>query len=201
MASLRPVATTQWHLRIRPLPGEQACGDTGFVQQAEGCLFAVLIDVLGHGDGAARVADVARAFCAAHCMEQPASVIEGLHAQLHGSVGAVADCVRIALASGELTYAGMGNITTRIFGNRSQQLVSRDGVIGYHMPSPITRTLHLTDGDLVLMYSDGISSRFDIEDLRDVLASDVEHITACLMERFGKQTDDASCLAIRYLSC
>ncbi len=201
MAALNQVTATQWHLRIRPLPGEQACGDTGFVRQAEGYLFAALIDVLGHGDNAARVADAARACCSAHCMKQPASVIEELHAQLHGSVGAVADCVRIVLATGELAYAGMGNITTRIIGAASQQLVSRDGVIGYHMPAPVTRTCRLTDGDLVLMYSDGISSRFDADDLRDVLDGDVRAITACLMERFGKQTDDASCLAIRYLSC
>jgi hypothetical protein len=66
------------------------------------------------------------------------------------------------------------------------------------MRTPQERTLRLQAGDLVLLYTDGVSDRFGIEDYPGLTFDEPATVAGAVVTRFGKQHDDAACLAFRY---
>jgi hypothetical protein len=102
--------------------------------------------------------------------------------------------------TGDLMYVGVGNIAVKILGPRAFSFVPRDGVIGYVMPTPREQHRKLYAGDTLVMYSDGIKEHFDPLDCSGLLNGTAESIAGGLLQQFGKKDDDASCIALRYLT-
>jgi len=188
-------------LEILPMPGEQRSGDTGMIEAKDGLLTATLIDVLGHGDQAADLADKTSRALSAWGDLQPLDTIERLHQQFRGSRGMVASCASIHADTGILEYCGIGNISARIFGSRTHQFVNRDGVVGYRMVSPKTHMFQLQAGDVFIMHSDGITSRFYNEDIGSKLDLPAQKIAEHIMHSYNKGTDDTSCLVVKVHTC
>ena len=188
------------HLVKRALTLKEAeCGDTGVIKEFDGQCFLALVDVLGHGRDAHDVALIAQAYLEQHCREEPVSVMQGLHARLKGTRGAVAAICRLETETGELTYVGTGNIVVRLLGARAFRFVSGDGIVGYMMSTVREQTLKLRVGDVLIMHSDGIREHFELSECPGILTGTAESIAAGLLEQFGKKEDDASCIAVRYL--
>ena len=51
---------------------------------------------------------------------------------------------------------GIGNTVFRRFGEVETRLVSRDGTVGGTMRTPVEETLQLSDGDVIVMSTDGV---------------------------------------------
>ena len=82
----------------RSLEGpEEACGDGGVIVRTEDDCFVALIDVLGHGVEAHRVALQAEEFLANNAARELGDLITDLHAHLKGSRGAVVALCRLKL--------------------------------------------------------------------------------------------------------
>jgi phosphoserine phosphatase RsbX len=187
------------YLIRRPLTGrDDECGDTGVIKESEGERFLALVDALGHGRAAHDVAVLAEHYLQQNYRQDLVALLEGLHASLRGTAGAVAACCRLTLATGQLRYAGMGNITVRLLGPRASRFVLRDGILGYTISSPREKTVMLSPGDVLVMYSDGIEEHFDARECGPFLVGSAETIAANVMRRFDKEADDASCLVLRY---
>ena len=93
----------------------------------------------------------------------------------------------------------MGNTTLRRFGSDESRLVSRDGVVGSRLPSSTrTQRLALADGDLLLLHTDGVRERFSQDDYPQILGHGAVAVCANVVRRFGKDHDDAACVAVRY---
>jgi negative regulator of sigma-B (phosphoserine phosphatase) len=183
----------------RPLlHGDPACGDTGVVVEIGGEYFLALVDALGHGPEAHETAVAAEQYLSEHCADDLLSILNGLHERLRGSRGAVAALCRLNPDTGELRYAGMGNITARLLGPRASRLVPRDGIVGYQMPTPREETLKFYKGDVLVLCSDGIQEHFDPSECPGLLTGTARSIATELLTRFGKDNDDASCLVVRY---
>jgi phosphoserine phosphatase RsbX len=179
-------------------PGE--CGDTGVLRVGDSLCLAALVDVLGHGRGAHDVAIMAEEHLLGISPDTGLTeVMNGLHDRLKGTRGAVASLCRIDMGTGLFRFVGVGNITTRIMGRAPQRLVSRDGVIGYKMTAPREESAVLSLGDIVIMHSDGVSENGDWLEHPELLTGRAREIAEGVLEYFGKQNDDASCLVIRYL--
>lgn len=188
------------HIALRPLlPGPDQCGDVGLLlEYGDECLLT-LVDALGHGGEAYRVACLAKEFVSSHFREDPAAIVTGLHGHLKGTRGAVAAICRLNLRSGNLAYVGIGNITVRVFGARPVTFVPRSGVVGYMMPAPRVTQAKLLPGDLLLMHSDGIHEHRDPAACGGLFRECAEAVSSGLLALFGKEDDDASCIALRYL--
>ena len=183
-----------------PLTGrDDECGDTGVIKAIEGERFLALVDALGHGRAAHAVAVLAEQYLERNYREPLVTILEGLHACLRGTGGAVAAFCRLDLATGELRYTGMGNITVRVLGPRASRFVVRDGILGYAIPSPREESAMLLPGDVLVMHSDGIQEHFAAWECDAMLTDPAETIAANLVRRFGKENDDASCIVLRYL--
>ena len=187
------------HLILRALDGPlEECGDTGVVLADDVSCFVALVDVLGHGPEARCSAIVAEDYLSGCANADLVEAIQGLHRSLRQGRGAVATLCRLDLASGELQVAGVGNITTRIFGSEHLRVLSRDGIVGYSMSTPRVQILRLRPGDIVMLYSDGIRESFEAHDCPGLLSGSAREIAERVMQSFRKADDDASCLIMRY---
>jgi negative regulator of sigma-B (phosphoserine phosphatase) len=178
---------------------ETDCGDTGVIKEFDGQCFLALVDVLGHGSDAHDVALIAQKYLEQNYCKELVDVMQGLHACLKGTRGAVAALCSLDTETGELIYVGIGNITVRVLGPRTSRFVSRDGIVGYMMTTPREQTLKLFVGDVLVMYSDGIKEHFELSEYPGILTGTAKSIAVGLLNQFGKKNDDASCIALRYL--
>jgi len=184
--------------RIRPCLGERVSGDAVVIRPLEGGLFAAIVDVLGHGPDAHQLALLIDAYLTRYASSDIPGLMTRLHQHVQGTRGAAAGLCAIDAAEGRVVYAGTGNTVLRRFGKIDTRLVSHDGVLGQNMRTPRVQTLQLEKGDLVVLYTDGVRDRFTAEDYPSVAHHAPKDVVRTLIERFGKDYDDAACIAVRY---
>lgn len=196
----RPII--DWSARGRPLPGETESGDRHMVAGfADGALLAV-IDGLGHGRDAAIAASIAVSELERDPAAPLAELVARCHTALRRSRGAVLSLVRFNASSGTLNWTGVGNVAGVLAraapaGRPAREaLLARSGVVGYRLPPLRVSTLTIEAGDAVALATDGIAGGFDLEPLVRVPP---DHAAADILDRHGKESDDALVLVARYL--
>ena len=183
---------------IRPCLGERVSGDAVVIRPLEGGIFTAIVDVLGHGPEAHELALVIDAYLSRYGSSDISGLMTRLHQHVQGTRGAAAGLCAIDAAAGRVVYAGTGNTVLRRFGKIDTRLVSHDGVLGQNMRTPRLQTLQLEKGDLVVLYTDGVRDRFTAEDYPSVFHHTPKDVVRTIIERFGKDYDDAACIAVRY---
>ena len=184
--------------QIRPCRGERLSGDAVVIRPLEQGLFVAIVDVLGHGPEAHELTHVIDAYLTRYGTSDVSGLMTRLHQHLKGSRGAAVGLCAIDATTGRIDYAGIGNTTMRRFGKTEARLVSQDGVLGQNMRSPLHQTLQLEPGDLIVLYTDGVSDRFTSDDYPGVLRHAPKEVANNIVQRFGKDYDDAACIAVRY---
>src|SRR5688572_26612516 len=143
-------------LHLRPCFGEIVSGDTVvFVAQGEN-IFLAIADVLGHGPEAHAVAERIAGYLRENAGPDLTGLMRKLHELLKGTLGAAAGIGYLEKVTGCFRYVGVGNTLLRRFGSAETRLVSRDGTVGAYMRTLSESRLHLDDGDLLLMTTDGV---------------------------------------------
>ena len=189
---------TEYGVAAKALQGDQ-CGDSGITLEQKGILLCAVIDGVGHGPNAAIAADTAKNYIEANAEAPLTEILQGVHEVLKSTQGAVACLCRIDLNSGQLSMAGIGNITCRIFrGLDSERLLSRDGILGYMVSTPREHTRKLDNAALLLMHSDGVREHFELFEYPGLLKGNAASVAARVVDTLGKNNDDASCLAVRF---
>jgi hypothetical protein len=179
--------------RVRPFPGEVVSGDTWTHFPIEGGTRIVLIDGAGHGPLANEAAEIARKALEELAAQSAEAALKTCHARLHGTRGAVISIVDIG--AGGLSFTGVGTVDARLLRpDASQQRLAPDrGLLGASMPRLHIWKLPLETADWrLILFSDGIMQRMilDWEQLQDL--SEPDALLDELIERWGRQTDDAS---------
>ena len=189
-----------YFIAVRPFPGNKAaeCGDIVVIKEFDDKLFIGIVDVAGHGKNAHKVAVICKDYLEENYRRDLVETMNGLHEHIKGSRGAVAGLGRLDLKSGELKYVGVGNIVLRKFGETSLKLIPRLGMIGYVIPTPREEVMKLHDGDVLVLYTDGVKEHFELEDYPELLNDNAKTIATLLIRQFGKEEDDATCIALRY---
>lgn len=174
---------------IVPKEGERVSGDAVYVRSCEdGALFAV-IDGLGHGERAAAAAGIAlEALAEAPDSDDVRALVDRVHARLRGTRGAAGMICRFR--DGRLQGCGVGNIELVSQGTRIQWLQS-PGILGASLGKVRIFNALLALGDRLVVFSDGISPRFDLSLFRGMKAAE-----ACraLMSRNRRSYDDSTVL-------
>lgn len=187
-------------IRLRAMQGGiEACGDLGEVCLAGGTCLVWLMDVLGHGVEARQVALKAQAFLQTQTVSDDLKdLLNGLHLELAGTRGAVANFCQIDVVTGEYSAVGIGNICSRIIGKTNQRLVSRDGIVGYGTIRPRVTSGQLRPGDILIVHSDGLSEHWDGLALAGRKHGSAAEIADFLMDQFANKQDDASCIVLKF---
>ncbi|MGK4004788.1 SpoIIE family protein phosphatase [Sorangium sp. So ce1036] len=172
-----------------PKDGERVSGDAAYVRACEdGALFAV-IDGLGHGERAAAASGVAlEALAEAPERDDVRALVDRVHARLRGTRGAAGMICR--LRDGRLQGCGVGNVELASQGTRVQWLQS-PGILGASLGKVRIFDAQLAPGDRLVLFSDGVSPRFDLSVFRGMKAAE-----ACraLMSRHRRSHDDSTVL-------
>jgi len=168
------------------------------IRPLEHGLFAAIVDVLGHGPDAHALTEVIDTFLDRHATADVSTLMAGLHQRLQGSRGAAVGLCAIDATVGSVDYVGIGNTGIRRFGASETRLVSKDGIVGQNMRSPLLQSLKLEPGDVLVLYTDGVSDRFSASDYPSVLLHEPKEVVRVVLDRFGKDHDDSACIAIRY---
>ncbi|PXX59200.1 stage II sporulation protein E [Nocardia tenerifensis] len=196
------IGRIEWAVAGRALPGQRVSGDRGLILDTGGgtVLFAVL-DGLGHGAPAADAADRAAQVLSENRAE-PLDVLMVLcHRAMADTRGAA---VSLALfdPGDTVRWLGVGNVESRVLTKSPAGLAVRAtilltaGIVGYRLPQNLQpQTIHVRPGDLLLMSTDGIVS--ESADAIDLSKSTAD-ITADILGRHAKDTDDALVLAARH---
>ena len=188
----------EYSSRIRPCLGERLSGDAVVIRPLEQGLFVAIVDVLGHGPEAHELTHVIDTYLTRYGSADVSGLMTRLHQHLKGTRGAAVGLCAINTAIGRIDYAGIGNTAMRRFGKSETRFVSQAGVLGQNMRTPRPQTLQLEPGDLIVLYTDGVSDRFTADDYPGVLRHAPEEVASNIVQRFGKDHDDAACIAVRY---
>lgn len=181
----------------RPIPGETENGDASQVSWQGGACRIALVDGVGHGPPAAAAANAACATLTAHPELDPAAALRECHRALAGTRGAVIGIARIDPAAARLTFAGVGNIEASLWLEGSRQRpISYRGILGVALPSVRAFDFDLAGDWCLLLHSDGISSRAEIETLPEFATRQMPALAEAVLARWARPTDDATVIAV-----
>jgi hypothetical protein len=175
------------------MPGEDVCGDAWTVVQHAGRSLIIVADGLGHGRQAAEAAQAAVRTVHAHPTEPPAALLERIHGALRSTRGAAVALAEVHLGRQELTFAGFGNIAgALVAGHKVQYLSSQNGIVGYQMRRVRALTYPWPDNALLLLHSDGLVTRWNLESYPGLTMRQPSLIAGVLYRDYARGRDDVS---------
>ncbi|MFV0889154.1 SpoIIE family protein phosphatase [Metapseudomonas otitidis] len=186
-----------WASENRPCHPERVSGDLAFMRAGPDGVSLVLIDVSGHGASAHQLAQTLEAVLQQTPEQEPARLLQVLHQHCLGTRGAAAGVALVNGERGELSYAGIGNTRICLRGREPWRGVSRDGVLGERFPTPLLQRRAIVPGDVLMLYSDGISESLNLRDGLLDLGADPAALAHQVITHSGRSTDDASCIVLR----
>lgn len=181
-----------------PLAGESVCGDGWGVRQSEDHAMLVLVDGLGHGPIAAEAADTALTVFEASGDRSPTETVAMMHEALRATRGAAVAVAEVRRTSdgASVTLCGVGNtVATMIGSSGTRSLPSMNGTAGLTVRGARDFTTHWTAGEMLVMHSDGITTRWQLDAYPGIRQHDPAIAAAVLHRDFSRGRDDATVLA------
>jgi hypothetical protein len=185
---------TRWAYASRPCRGERRNGDRLVAHQADGTLTLALIDIAGHGDPAADLADAVAEALAPRLDDPPIDTLRWAHTTLLGTRGAAMGIARFDVVAATITWTAVGNVTCRWVGG--PQLVSRDGLLGARTTNPRTERADLIAGATWLLATDGLLR--EAGSVADTWRTPDEQVRN-LLTHASRPLDDATCAIVQVL--
>ena len=198
--SKRPVAPgLEWGVVCVPKRDEEVCGDAWAVTAGHVRNTILVVDGLGHGLQAFDVANAALRTFWGHARERPESILNALHQTLRETRGAVGGVAEIDWDKRELRWAGAGNIAGTLVPveGKASSLVSHSGTLGQNATRFQTFTHAWPDAGLLILHSDGLSSRWALEPYPGLTRKDPSLIAGVLYRDFASRRDDVVVLVGR----
>lgn len=185
-----------------PKPSEMLCGDGYYIEyEPEQQQFnMLLLDGLGHGPGAHEAALAAIEVYKVLPKESPESILKEIHKQIKKTRGAVAMALKYHFQKDALSYCGVGNISGKTIGHNSvKYLSSFNGIVGHVMSSRINnQEVPWERGKLLLVHSDGLTSRVDIAKYPYIQKYDPAILAGCLYRDYTRGNDDSTIIVSKY---
>ncbi len=180
----------------RPCVGESHSGDAYYVRHMRQSLLFGVIDGLGHGPEAHAAASTAVKTIDLYQQEPLAQIVQKCHKALYGSRGAAMALGLLDYASRRIMHVSIGNVETRLWGgDKISRLVCYNGTLGVVLPDFQVLPYPFFQGMLLVMYSDGISDKFE---LAPTLRRDSpQKISQYIFSNFSRSHDDNTVLVIK----
>jgi len=184
----------EWAAISVPAPNEEVCGDSWRIAERDGECAVLVTDGLGHGPLAAEAATRAAAVFEASPFDDAATLIDRAHRALSGTRGAALAVARIGA---RVSYTGVGNIAGVVLGGeRSRGLASQNGTVGVQMRKVQSFDYEWPASGLLVMHSDGISSRWQLDTYPGLALRHPAIVAGVLWRDFGRGRDDATIVVV-----
>lgn len=184
------------NLELRTLmvskPGETCCGDGWAFSRKFGIPTLLAVDGLGHGPEANNAAREAINYFLNTNERIPSVLLTSIHNHIRKTRGVVGAAISYDEKKKTLNYCGIGNISTRIFTHDAvKSFFSYNGIIGMNKPSSIhTQEFECEAPVMVVITSDGIKSRWDLNKYPNIIKHEPSIIAALVYRDFARRTDD-----------
>lgn len=196
------MTVVEWSVAEEALPGQKLSGDRCIVKNAgDGALLAV-VDGIGHGQDAARSAEIAIGVINDSETRSPISLLLRCQQRLQRTRGAVLSLAWFSTADDTMTWLGVGNVAGVLVRRqgygvaRRESLLLRAGTVGAQLPYVSASVLPVTYGDTLIFATDGIRGGF--ADNLNINAS-TQEIARNVIEGHWRKLDDALVLVARYV--
>ena len=138
----------------RALNDDPSCGDECGSWQ-NGCkTILCMADGLGHGEHAHTAAKAAVDYVVGHYSEPLVDIFSGCDKAIRDMRGVAMGICVIDEEKHTLTFAGIGNTRTMIFGDSARSMSNHYGIVGGAYRTLVPETVHLEPGRLVVMFTD-----------------------------------------------
>jgi anti-sigma regulatory factor (Ser/Thr protein kinase) len=179
------------------LRNDPACGDAWHLAYDQGRVSALVIDGLGHGEFAQEAARAGAAPFAEDPFRDAPLLISEMHGAMSGTRGGAAAVAQFDPAGGRLRFTGIGNIGANLVGpDRSRGLASHPGIVGVQFRKAHAFDFDEAAGRLLVMYSDGLQSRWNLADYPGLINRHPALIAAVLHRDFCRGRDDVTVLVV-----
>jgi len=179
------------------LPGETTSGDAWHLGIEDHCIAALVVDGLGHGGEAAAAAGQAVLTFAESSCSDPLQQVQAMHRAMAGTRGGAVAIALYNSASQSMRFAGIGNIGARVVApGRARGLASMPGIVGVQLRRPQCFDLADVAGQLLVLFSDGIQSRWDLSAYPGIFSRHPAVIAAVLHRDFCRGRDDSTVMVI-----
>lgn len=179
----------------RPKPGETECGDGYLVLENGNKVLIAVADGLGHGSGAAKASRAACRYIEEHGEDPLTDILEGCGKAIRGTRGVALTLLRILKDEQTLCYAGVGNVEMAAKTLNPIRPTNCPGIVGGRI-SRVKESRHpFNPGDFISVYTDGVSNSISLGELE---ALDAQTAADKIVEVFGQEHDDATCVVVKF---
>jgi anti-sigma regulatory factor (Ser/Thr protein kinase) len=178
-----------------PYPGEELCGDAWAVNGNR----LLVCDGLGHGYAANEASRKARELFREHDSNLPLeTLLERMHRVLTSTRGGAVALAEVLPQQAQVRFCGVGNIAGVLYDGRSRSMVSGNGTVGYRIGRIQSFSYPWSPTTVLLMASDGISTRFDLASYPGLVGRHPAVIAAVLHRDFRRHNDDATMVVMKH---
>jgi hypothetical protein len=163
-------------------------GDAYLVKRFPGKVLLAIVDALGHGQMARRAASRTIELITVNNDTQLDKLLDSIHKDLADTVGVVLGLALVDYKCRQLTFAGIGNIIIKLIGKKITEVILPTGILGYRTNNILCSTVAISQDDVLLMHTDGISDNYK---LNPSLLSFPKQIAQTLMSDYRRPNDDA----------
>jgi anti-sigma regulatory factor (Ser/Thr protein kinase) len=187
-----------WGAMTRPATGFEENGDAYIIKRIGDRQLLAMIDGLGHGLGALEAARAAVASIEASVAQPVETIVRASHEALRPTRGAVLGLAAVDCTTGVIEYAGIGNTDIRVLGGRTpMRFISLNGTLGSRLERVKVFKEQLPKVATIIMSTDGISERWDLESYPGLLGLHPQLLCAAVLRDFSRSNDDATILCGR----
>ncbi|UII72962.1 ATP-binding protein [Pseudomonas sp. HN11] len=201
LARLTPRSATATDIRYgvsqHSLHDDPHCGDAWHLAIEPDRFSVMMADGLGHGEHAERAARAGEAVFAENAFIDATVLMSDMHAGMNGTRGGAMAVAQYDVLADNLRFTGVGNIGASLIGpGTSRGLASHPGIVGVQF-----RKVHPFDyaqvaGQLLILFSDGLQSRWNLSDYPGLVHRHPALIAAILHRDFCRGRDDVTVFVI-----
>ncbi len=181
-----------------PIAGEVACGDGWATRVMHDGFLVMVVDGLGHGELAAAAAREAERILRETKEESLPGITRHTHDALRKTRGAAFGLARVEVSKGLLSFVGVGNISTSIVTpGQSRSVASHNGILGQNMQRVQEFTAPWNDNSMLIMHSDGMATRWDIDRYPGIWGKHPAVAAALLHRDYTRGRDDVTVLTVK----
>lgn len=192
-----PIQDLRFGVSQHSLHNDPACGDIWSLAILGQRISALIIDGLGHGEDAEVASRAGEGAFQHHPFESAELLFDDMHHAMKGTRGGAAALVQFDAASSGLRFVGIGNIgATLIDVEKTRGLASHPGIVGLQFRKAQGFDHSQVNGQLLVMYSDGLQSRWNLRDYPGLIYRHPAVIAAVLHRDYCRGSDDVTVLVI-----
>jgi anti-sigma regulatory factor (Ser/Thr protein kinase) len=190
-----------------PLAGETVNGDSWAIYRQRERTIYLMVDGLGHGHYASQAAAAAIRVADAAIACEPdillAAILQRMHQPMQATRGAAVLLVSSPVvpdgAETTLLCCGVGNVSAVLCApdGTTKALVSHNGTVGHRMARVQEFTYSAVRGTLLVMHTDGISTRWKLSQYPGLQRHAPATIAGMIMRDAARERDDATVLVER----